>query len=58
MRKINIRTLTAGSIAFGEVSTLDHKIFDDTMKFRAFVTFAFLEKRPIHHALDKSSLKW
>lgn len=36
--------VTSSAISVGEVSSLNHEIFDDTMKFASFISISFLKR--------------
>lgn len=39
---LTVNAYTASAIPIGEVSSLNHEIFDDTMKFASFISISFL----------------
>lgn len=44
---------TSGAVASGEVSTLDHKVLDDSVEFAALVTKSFLVIQNKHNKIKQ-----
>lgn len=47
--------VTASAVPAGEVSPLNHEIFDDTMKFASFIAVSFLKRlRQLNIQVDRT----